>query len=148
MKEDIGRKLMIGEAKAFIQVQGANPNNDEFDSNGGRKANGALCDHHDVPYENSMDWHGDKVNNWVVYQPNVTRRPGFKRRDQHPDPRMCIVGHRKILKDWGRGKPEPTPPPPPTMQMSEELRQFMGLLKMNIRAMGMGPELQMLLGEI
>ena len=128
-KEDHGRDVLLQEIKLWFAVQGANPTGEKWDNNGGRKALGALCSHHHIPYERSMDVHGDQAKNWVVYQPNVTRPREFKRREQHTDPRQCIQAHLMIINDWGRGPPKPEPIPPAVAITKEEVEGLKELLK-------------------
>ena len=139
--ENIGRDTMFEtELMPFINFQGANPGGIVYDFNGGRKANGRLCDHFNIPYPFSMDWHGDKAKWWKVYQPNVKLPAGFKRREQSTNPLNAIRGHLEIIKHWGRGrlavrpkpalppKNSPQPPQLPPMPFPMPMMQMMSML--------------------
>ena len=117
--EQLCRDSVHPEINEFLIFQDANPENIVFHKNSGRKSNGRLCDAYKVPYPESMDWHADTAKSWKNYQPGVKLPYGFKRREQSRDPQVCIRGHLRILRNWGRGKlaGQPAKVEPPKMEL-------------------------------
>ena len=120
-REDIGRDKIHKEIHDFAVYLNACPPGTILSNNGGRKANGQLCDAMRIPFKHSLNWHGDKPIHWRRhYQPGLPQVPtNFRQRKQSTDPLYCIRGHVGILKNWGRAqnmkgfKREPKPEPEP-----------------------------------
>ena len=127
-REEIGRDKIHREIYEIAVYTGACPPGTILSNNGGRKANGQLCDEMGIPYKHSLNWHGDKPIHWRRhYQHYLPQVPSsFKRRKQSQDPLYAIRGHVGILKNWGRAqgmkgfKREPKPEPEPKSEDEEE----------------------------
>ena len=138
--ECIGRKKIHPELQAFFAYQGVNPHRVQYSKNGGRKSNGRLCDASNIPYKNTLDWHGDKPRWWRKYQPELPEVPeAFTRRTQSQNPLIAIRGLVGVWQKWGRCEgmtgvekvkkeepeeekmgPPPSPPPPPQPVVKQE----------------------------
>ena len=132
--EDIVHELF----QKWLNVQGANPDGVEFDSNCGRKALAKWCAHFDVPYEDSFQIHGDHWTTWRrSYQNKLKRAPDFKIRTQSINPDDCIRAHRTFARRIGRGPPENKP------RLNEEQRD--AVMMQIMLKMGMGEQLNKIL---
>jgi len=153
--ECIGRKKIHTELQSFFAYQGVNPHRIQYSKNGGRKSNGRLCDALNIPYKNTLDWHGDKPRWWRKYQPGLPEVPeSFTRRTQSQNPLTAIRGLVGIWQKWGRGEgmkgvenvkkeePEandpPSPPPAPEPVVKPE----------NVEVQYLKSELQELKGKM
>ena len=92
---DAMKKLML----RWIDLQGGNPDGLTYDTNGGRKTLGKMCQTYQVMYHESFELHGDLWCTWCkYYQEKLGRDPLFKRRTQSPDPDVCCAALRKFAK--------------------------------------------------
>ena len=143
--ECIGRKKIHIELQEFFSYQGVNPHRVQYSKNGGRKSNGRLCDALNIPYKNSLDWHGDKPGSWRKYQPELDEVPeSFTRRTQSQNPLTAIRGQVGIWQKWGRCEgmkgivkvkkeepeeekmsPAPAPTPEPVVKSEDVEIQFL-----------------------
>ena len=122
---------VIDLAKRWLNVQGANPDNRLFDRNSGRKALGKVCDEYGIPYEESVEIHGDLYCTWkTYYQTGLRKRDLTTPRTQSRNPEVATAPLRRIARAFGRGRLIREDP------KDFDLRQIGQLLTANLRAMG------------
>ena len=119
--------------QAWLDAQGANPDGVRFCSNSGRKTLGKWCDEFNVPYEESLEIHGDHWDTWKKnYQPRLRREPELNRRTQSPDPDVCLKALNRFARGIGRGSQQREDP---LVFSNNQLGQ---LLAASLRANGQG----------
>ena len=124
-------KNPVNLARQWLDVQGANPDNLRFDNNSGRKALGKLCDAYNIPYEESVEIHGDLYRTWKNhYQTGLKKREITTPRHQSRNPEVATAPLRRIARAFGRGRLLREDPKHFNM---DQLGQ---LLTANLRAMG------------
>ena len=98
-KDNLGPDPMKRATMAWIDLQGGNPDGLVYDTNGGRKTLGKMCQKYGVVYHESFEIHGDLWSTWCsYYQERLARDPLFKRRTQSTDPDVCLVALRKFAR--------------------------------------------------
>ena len=131
---------IIDLAREWITIQGGNPDNLQFDRNAGRKSLGKLCAEYGIPYEESVEIHGDLYVTWIqFYQTNLKKRKVDLPRTQSRNPEVATACHRKIARAWGRGRAVREDPD----QFS--MNQLGRLMAASLRAMGRGDEVARIL---
>jgi len=103
-KDNLGEESMKKLVAAWIDLQGGNPDGLKYDTNGGRKTLGKLCQKYGVLYHESFELHGDLWCTWAkYYQEKLARDPLFKRRTQSKNPDVCLVALRKFARGFRSG---------------------------------------------
>ena len=139
-EQNIGEDSRKKHMQKWLDAQGANPDGVQFDSNSGRKALGQWCDEFNVPYEESMEIHGDHWDTWKKnYQPRLRREPELNRREQSADPEACLKALNRFARGIGRGVRERRDPE----QITQDQRDRLQILL--IRGMGMGAQVAQIL---
>ena len=132
-KDNVGEDRIMPLIQRWLNIQGANPDNLAFDSNGGRKVLGKLCSRFGIPYHESIELHGDLWPTWKRhYQHDLQRDPLFKRRTQSRDVDECCAALWRIARGIGRGRTERDDP--------KDLSRLEALLALDCRARGMHAE--------
>ena len=134
-EQNLGEDSRQKHMQAWLDAQGANPDGVKFDSNSGRKALGKWCDEFNVPYEESMEIHGDHWDTWKKnYQPRLRREPEINRREQSTDPETCLRALNRFARGIGRGSQQREDPEQLTNAQRDRLTMAL------MRRMGMGAE--------
>ena len=103
--------------------QGVGDKELRFDTNSGRKAFAGLCTALGIPYEESMEYHGDLFPTWEKwYQPGCVMLNGnFNRREQSRVPKVALAAVMKFGFWFGLG----TKPPAAPLNRVERYMDFM-----------------------
>ena len=92
VEEGIDTANLTCVANQWLRAQGSNPDNEDYCSNGGRKALGKLCSATKTPFKVSFEVHGDLSKTWGKhYEPGVERDRAFHRRTQSKIVEECTV---------------------------------------------------------
>ena len=92
-------------AIAWMVSQGACLEENQYDTNSGRKSLARWCEALNVPYPESFHIHGDLYEVWSQhYETDVSKYANFKRRNQSTDPKVATVALKKFANYLGRGK--------------------------------------------
>ena len=92
-------------AISWMVSQGACLEENQYDSNSGRKSLARWCEALNIPYPESFHIHGDLYEVWSQhYETDVSRYSNFKRRNQSTDPKVATVALKKFANYLGRGK--------------------------------------------
>ena len=103
--KDLGKDALIKMAQAWLDEQGANPDNLKFCTNSGRKALGKWCGHLRIPYLVSVEVHGDLWSTWSKYYQRNLRKEYTEEREQSTnvdDATECLWRFATFI---GRGRP-------------------------------------------
>ena len=92
-EEGIATERLTNVANQWLRAQGANPDVENYCSNGGRKALAKLCTITKTPFNVSFEVHGDLPKTWTKhYEPGM--KPvdrSFRRRTQSKNVEECTV---------------------------------------------------------
>ena len=139
-KDNVGDGAIKVLIQRWLNLQGANPDGLEFDTNSGRKSLGKLCSLMHIPYHESFELHGDLFKTWKrYYQKNLQRDPFFRRRTQSQDVEECTAALWRIARAFGRGKT--LEQDPQSLSLTERL------LVLNNRLLGGGAETNLILAQ-
>ena len=109
-EDDVGQTKLVPLANHWLRAQGANPDVEDYCSNGGRKALARVCTATGAPYKESYEVHGDLPKTWhKFYQKEMEPDRSFKRRTQSRDADQCLKFHRRFAMFIGRGAPAQQP---------------------------------------
>ena len=108
--ESVGKKKLIPTSNRWLKAQGANPDDEPYCSNSGRKALGRWCDATNTPYRESFEIHGDLQDTWLKYYQKSLKNDRLSRqRNQSRQPEPCLKALRRFAKYCGRGTTEDDP---------------------------------------
>ena len=108
---NVGRRKMLPAVQAWFDAQGANPDGLKYDGNSGRKSLAKWSQELGVPYEQSVQLHGDLLSIWQkYYQPGV-RQSDWKDRFQSEDVDVALAPLRVFAQYCGRGRTQDKPKP-------------------------------------
>ena len=104
-KVNVGKNFIFPLAQRWLTIQGANPDNLQFDTNSGRKSLGKWCDEYNTPYHESFELHGDLSKIWKrYYQNGLQKDPTMERRTQSDTPEVACRALRRFARAIGRGR--------------------------------------------
>ena len=136
----IGKKKLVPEARRWLNIQGANPDNLIFCSNSGRKALANWCSEYSVKYSHSFQIHGDLYTTWkYFYQSDLGADPQFKERTQSKEVDEATAALWKFARGIGRGRTNRDDPTTFDFQLMGQL------IVENLRAMGHGTRVNAIL---
>ena len=119
----IGRWKVIPTANRWLKAQGANPGDEPYCSNSGRKALAQWCDATNAPYPESFQIHGDHQDTWLkYYQKSLKHDRTMRQRTQSRHPEDCIKALNRFATYAGRG----TAGDPENMDAKEKLLALLG----------------------
>ena len=88
----------------WMVSQGACSEENQYDTNSGRKSLARWCQALHIPYRESFHLHGDLFEVWAMHYEQDVEKQFFKRRDQSTEPKVSCVALKKFANFLGRGK--------------------------------------------